>query len=87
MIDDYFFNRRTIRRYSQKQVEDEMLREMIEGASHAPTTGNMQLYSVVVTRSDEAKALLYSIFHTEQEKSTIYGSLSFSTTSAGASLV
>lgn len=58
MIDDYFFNRRTIRRYSQKQVDDEMLREMIEGASHAPTTGNMQLYSVVVTRSVEAKALL-----------------------------
>ena len=58
MIDDYFFNRRTIRRYSQKQVDDELLREMIEGASHAPTTGNMQLYSVVVTRSDEAKALL-----------------------------
>lgn len=57
-INDFFKNRRTIRKYSSKNVSDELLRDIIEQASHAPTTGNMQLYSVVVTRSDEGKKKL-----------------------------
>ena len=58
MIDKYFTSRRTIRRYSGEEVSDELLRKLIEAASHAPTTGNMQLYSVVVTRSKEGKKAL-----------------------------
>lgn len=57
-INDFFKNRRTIRKYSSQNVSDELLRDIIEQASHAPTTGNMQLYSVVVTRSDEGKKKL-----------------------------
>lgn len=57
-MEKYFLNRRTVRQYTSQDITDEMLREMIEAASHAPTTGNMQLYSVVVTRSDEGKAKL-----------------------------
>ncbi len=55
-----FFNRRsTLRNYStEKQVSEESLNEMLEAASHAPTTGNMQLYSVVVTRNPEMKRRL-----------------------------
>lgn len=56
---DYFTTRRTVRRYSAtRQVEPELLNELLEAASHAPTTGNMQLYSVVVTRSAEGKKRL-----------------------------
>ncbi len=62
---DYFKNRRTVRKYSDKKVSDELLREMIEAASHAPTTGNMQLYSVVVTRDNERKREL-APFHFNQ---------------------
>lgn len=47
---NYWINRRTIRRYSDREVSDRMLEDIIEKASHAPTTGNMQLYSVVITR-------------------------------------
>lgn len=54
----YFNTRRTVRQYTSKRVPDGEIAEMIEAASHAPTTGNMQLYSVVVTRSDEGKAAL-----------------------------
>ncbi len=54
----YFANRRTIRKYTAQEVSDELLQEMIELASHAPTTGNMQLYSVVITRSAEGKRAL-----------------------------
>lgn len=58
MIDKYFTHRRTIRQYTSKQVTDEQLAAMLEAASHAPTTGNMQLYSVIVTRSEEQKKAL-----------------------------
>lgn len=58
MIADYFTLRRTIRKYSDKPLSDNELSQMIEAASHAPTTGNMQLYSVIVTRSKEGKEAL-----------------------------
>lgn len=58
MTADFFTTRRTIRKYSDKPLSDALLFEMIEAASHAPTTGNMQLYSVIVTRSKEGKEAL-----------------------------
>ena len=42
--------RRTIRRYSDKEIPDKLLNELLEVATRASNTGNMQLYSVVVTR-------------------------------------
>lgn len=57
-FDRYFSSRRTVRRYSDKDVDTTLLRSMLEEAAHAPNTGNMQLYSVVVTRSDEMKQTL-----------------------------
>lgn len=54
----FFLNRRTIRRYSPEPVAPALLDSLLEAAAHAPTTGNMQLYSVVVTTAaDEKKAL------------------------------
>lgn len=50
--------RRTIRKYTSQPVSDSLLKEIIAEAAQAPTTGNMQLYSVVVTRSPEMKARL-----------------------------
>jgi nitroreductase len=55
---DYFKTRATVRNYSEKEVSDKMIKEMVEAASHAPTTGNMQLYSVIVTRDEEMKNAL-----------------------------
>lgn len=55
---DFFSTRRTIRQYSDKQVPQFLLLDLINKASHAPTTGNMQLYSVVITRDPEMKAML-----------------------------
>lgn len=58
-INQYWLSRRTIRRYdSTRHVSDEMLDEMLLQASHAPTTGNMQWYSVIVTRDEDAKKAL-----------------------------
>ena len=57
-IDSYSLSRRTVRRYSPEEVPAELIYRLLEEASHAPTTGNMQLYSVIVTRDDEGKKAL-----------------------------
>lgn len=55
-----FFNRRaTLRNFSRdKHISENELKELLQAASHAPTTGNMQLYSVIVTRDEEGKKRL-----------------------------
>lgn len=41
---------RSVRRFKSTPIPEEELREMLEAASRASTCGNMQLYSLVVTR-------------------------------------
>lgn len=55
---DFIKNRRTIRKYKQQEIPTALLNELLEEAFRASTMGNMQLYSVVVTRSAEMKAKL-----------------------------
>lgn len=43
-------NHRSIRRYKSTPIPEELLGELLEAASRASTCGNMQLYSLVVTR-------------------------------------
>lgn len=50
--------RRSIRKYSDKDVDEELLNRLFSEASHTQTMGNMQLYSVVVARSKETKEKL-----------------------------
>lgn len=50
--------RKTIRKYAVKDVSDELLNSLLEEAERTQTMGNLQLYSVVVTRSAEMKAKL-----------------------------
>jgi len=49
---------RTIRKYKSIEIADDILNDLLECGIRASNTGNMQLYSVVVTRSKEKKALL-----------------------------
>lgn len=51
-------NRTSIRKYSSREVSDELLNRLLEEAERTPTMGNLQLYSVVVTRSKEGKKAL-----------------------------
>lgn len=50
--------RRTIRKYSSKPVTEELLNKLLSQALRTQTMGNLQLYSVVVTRSEEMKKKL-----------------------------
>ncbi len=50
--------RRTIRKYSDREVSDALLNRLLDEAARTQTMGNLQLYSVVVTRSEEGKERL-----------------------------
>lgn len=54
----HLLTRRTIRKYSEQEVSDKLLNRLFTEAARTQTMGNLQLYSVVVTRSDEMKARL-----------------------------
>ena len=57
--------RRTIRKYNQQPVSDELLNQLLADASRTQTMGNLQLYSVIVTRDEEMKKRL-APFHFNQ---------------------
>ena len=50
--------RATVRKYAKKEVPQELLDEMLTAAARTQTMGNLQLYSVVVTRDSEMKQRL-----------------------------
>lgn len=52
---EYLKKRRTIRRYTEENVSDALLNELLKVAERTQTMGNLQLYSVVVTRDAEMK--------------------------------
>lgn len=62
---DILKERRTIRKYTDKNIEENLLKELLEAAFRASNTGNMQLYSVVVTKKQEMKKKL-APFHFNQ---------------------
>lgn len=55
---DTMKNRRTIRKYTDQDIPEQLLNELLEVAARASNTGNMQLYSVVVTREQSNKEKL-----------------------------
>lgn len=50
--------RRSIRQYSDKEISDDLLSSLLSQAEQTQTMGNLQLYSVVITRSAEMKKRL-----------------------------
>jgi nitroreductase len=53
------FNHRSIRSYKDTILEKPLLKELLTAASRASTTGNMQVYSIVVTTEKEQKEKLW----------------------------
>lgn len=50
--------RTTIRKYDDREVSSELLNRLLNEAARTQTMGNLQLYSVVITRSNEMKQRL-----------------------------
>jgi len=60
------FNHRSIRDYKSDPVPEDILTKVLEAGSMASTTGNMQVYSMIVTTSQELREkLLKSHFNQE----------------------
>ena len=51
-------HRKSIRKYSSKEVPSQLLTDLLEEAERTPTMGNLQLYSVIITQDKNIKALL-----------------------------
>lgn len=51
-------NHRSIRKYQKKAINDALLNEIINDGCRASNTGNMQVYSIIVTRKEENKEKL-----------------------------
>ncbi len=55
---DSLNHRKSIRKYSSREVSSQLLTSLLKEAERTPTMGNLQLYSVIVTRSKEMKEKL-----------------------------
>ena len=53
-----FEQRRSIRKYSDKPIDDRLLKQLLTSAEQTQTMGNLQLYSVIITRDKSKKAAL-----------------------------
>lgn len=62
-------NRRTIRRYTGQDIDEPLLEKILNAGCRSSTTGNMQVYSVVVTRDAAIKSAL-SPLHFNQKMVT-----------------
>ena len=57
-FEDVIKNRYSVRKYKDKEIEDEKLLKILEAGRIAPTAKNMQPQKIYVLKSDEAKEKL-----------------------------
>ncbi len=57
---------KTIRDYSSRPIDDEILTKILEAATRGSTTGNMQLYSIIINKDEEMKKKILP-FHFNQK--------------------
>ena len=55
---DILKNRRSIRKYTTQDIDNDLLTEILNLGCRSSTTGNMQLYSIIITRDIEMKKKL-----------------------------
>ncbi|MDX9773044.1 MAG: nitroreductase family protein [Bacteroidales bacterium] len=53
-----YFTRRTIRKYTEEEIDNGLLERILTAGTRSSTTGNMQVYSIIVTRDPEMKRRL-----------------------------
>lgn len=58
-------NHRSIRKFQEKEIPENILNQILQAASRASTTGNMQVYSIIVSRDPEMKRKVWD-FHFRQ---------------------
>ena len=58
-------NHRSIRKYKSDPIDEKILKQILEAGFRASTTGNMQVYSIIVTRDEAKKKKLWE-YHFKQ---------------------
>ena len=58
---DLFYKRRSIRKFQDRQVADEVVRDLLKAAMAAPTAGNWQPWEFVVVRDEQTRTALSMI--------------------------
>lgn len=53
------FEHRSIRKYKEDDIPSEILNEILEAGTRASTTGNMQVYSMIVNKNPEIREKLW----------------------------
>lgn len=52
---EFFQKRKTVRKYADVTIPKDAIIQMLNAAAQAPTTGGMQLYSVIITADEQTK--------------------------------
>ena len=58
---DTILKHRSIRKYKNTSIPEEILNQILEAGFRASTTGNMQIYSIIITRDEEKKKKLWEL--------------------------
>lgn len=65
MKPDFFLARKTCRNFKADKIDISQIEEMVVKAAKAPTCGNMQLYSVIVTQDENMKNKLAQLHYNQ----------------------
>lgn len=57
-LNNLLLGRRTIRKYTQEEIGEDLLNDLLMAGCRSSTTGNMQVYSIIVTRDENMKKAL-----------------------------
>jgi len=68
---DVILNRRSIRRYENKQIPKDILDKIVEAGRQAPSAVNKQPYHFVIVTESEIKKKLKSLFSSFLEKAPV----------------
>lgn len=56
---DAIFNHKSIRKYKSTPIDDSLLEQILTAGTRASNTGNMQVYSMIVTKNEAIKKQLH----------------------------
>lgn len=76
-VTDTMNNHVTVRFFTNEPIPDEMLQAILDAARRAPTSNNMQTYSIVVVRNQETKKQLAVLAHNQKHIETAQVFLAF----------
>ena len=58
---EVIFSHRSVRSYKNKPIEEAVLGRVLDAGTRASNTGNMQVYSMVVTRNESIREQLWNV--------------------------